>query len=140
MTDKFKEGVSVKEIEGFARKYTNEAFLILAIIIATISSVFDFFSGPSLTIILAGLGAILSIAFPEKVIKIEKMIFKFLSKQEKTTQIVVGIVRIVLAVFIPFIIFAELGVLAGIAFHNIPKHLLKEEAPEEEPSSEEEHI
>ena len=33
-----KEGVSVKELEQFARKYTNEAFLVFAIVIASLSS------------------------------------------------------------------------------------------------------
>ena len=144
MGDKFKEGVSVQELENFARKYTTEVFLILALIIAAISSILDFFTGPSWSIGVVALGAIISIAFPEKVISVQKKLFKFLSRPEKTTQYIVGGVRLVLAIFLPFILFAEVGLLAGIAFHNIPKHLLhkKEEKGTEEtpPSEEEEHL
>jgi hypothetical protein len=64
ITEKYKEGVSVEEIEKFARKYTNEVFLILSLIIATISSIFKFFTGPSWSLIFAGLLAIAGIAFP----------------------------------------------------------------------------
>ena len=132
MADKLKEGVSIKELENFARKYTNEAFLIVALIIATLSSILDFFTGPVWTIGLAGVGAIVSLAFPDRVLKFEKKLFQFLSKQEKTTQLVIGIVRIVLSIFVPFVLFVELGLLSGIAFHLIPKHFLSQEKLETE--------
>ena len=144
MGDKFKEGVSVQELENFARKYTTEVFLILALIIAAISSILDFFTGPSLSIGFTALGAIVSVAFPDKVINIQKKLFKFLAKPEKASQYIVGGIRLVIAIFLPFILFAEIGILAGIAFHNIPKHLLhaKDEKEKEEtpPSEEEEHL
>ena len=142
MSDKFKEGISIQELENFARKYTNEVFLILALIIAAISSILDFFTGAYLSIGFAAAGAILSIAFPEKIISMQKKLFQFLWKGEKTTQYVIGSIRIVLAIFLPFILFAEMGLLAGIAFHNIPKHLMgkTEQKKKEETSSEEEHL
>ena len=143
VSDKIKEGVSVEEIEKFARKYTNEVFLILALIIATISSIFSFFTGPSWSLFFAGLLAIIGIALPNQVGKILKKLLKFQAKAEKSVIIIIGIVRIVLGVFIPFILFAEIGLLAGYAFHTTSKEFTPVEPPkeeEEEKPKEDEHI
>ena len=144
--DKIKEGVSVKELESFARKYLTEVFLIVAILIATLSSVFDFFTGPRWSLIFAGIGCIISIAFPTQILKFEKPLFRFLKRQDNTTQIIAGVVRIIFSIFIPFIIFLEMGILAGLAFHFIPKQCLHNECKPEEKKEEntldhdEEHI
>jgi len=140
LSEKIKEGVSVEEIEKFARKYTNEVFLIISLIIATISSIFGFFTGSSWSVFFMGLLAIIGIALPEQVGKFLKKIMKFQIKAEKTTTIVIGIVRIIFGVFIPFILFAELGLLAGYSFHTTSKEFVgKEEKPQPE-KKEEEHI
>ena len=60
-------------------------------------------------------------------------------KSEKSTMIVVGIIRIVLAIFIPFILFAELGVLAGYAFHTTSRDMTSKK-DKEVPHDDEEHI
>lgn len=120
-TSKVKDGVSVEELETFARKYTTEVFLILAIIIAAISSIFNFFTEPGWSLSFTGIGAILSIAFPEPVVKIQKKIFALISKQEKAIQITIGVIRLIIALFIPFILFAEIGFLAGLGFHYYTK-------------------
>ncbi|NGX34563.1 MAG: hypothetical protein K1060chlam1_00916 [Candidatus Anoxychlamydiales bacterium] len=145
VTEKIKEGVSVEEIEKFARKYTNEVFLILALIIATISSIFGFFTGPIWSLIFAGLLAIVGIALPMQVGKFLKKLLKFQAKSPKTTIIIIGIVRIILAVFIPFILFAEIGLLAGYSFHTTTRELQgleehhSEEHHSEEPPEHEKH-
>jgi len=118
--DKFKEGVSVKELENFARRYMTEGFLILSIVIATLSSVFDFFTGPGWSVFFAGIGIIVSTAFPAQIHKLIKPLSQFLKKQEKTVQIIVGIVRLIFAIFIPFLLFAEAGLLAGLVYHRTP--------------------
>ena len=56
-SEKLKEGVTVKEIEEFARNHTMEVFSVLAIIIATITSCWDYFTGPGLSLFFAALGA-----------------------------------------------------------------------------------
>ena len=139
---KIKEGLSVEEIESFARKHLTEVFIILAIIIATISSVFDFFTGSGLSLTLAALTAIISLAFPEQMQKFQKKMVHFFIKQEKTTQIIVGIVRLVIAVFLPFIIFIEVGFLAGIGFHMLGQGAIiqPKEKPKKNPSDEDEHL
>lgn len=141
MADK---GVSVQEIEQFTKKYLNEIFFIVSLVVAMISSMLDFFTGPSWTIGCTALFAILSISYPQKVGMIEKKVFHFLDKQDRAIQITLGAVRLVLAIFVPFVLFAELGLLAGLAFHILPKipkegekNLFKEQKPS---SGEGEHL
>lgn len=141
LTEKFKEGVSVEEIEKFARKYTNEVFIILALIIATISSIFGFFTGPSWSVFFMGLTAIIGLALPEQIGIFVKKIIKLQAKSEKAMMIIIGIVRIIFAIFIPFVLFAELGLYAGYAFHTISREFVGSQEPkEEEKPKEEEHI
>lgn len=122
-SDKLKEGVSVREIEDFARKYTTEVFCILAIIIATISSCWDFFlNGPKFALFFAAVGAILSILFPMPIEHAIKRMMHFTFKQEKSTQIILGVVELVIALFVPFLIFAFVGLLAGTAYQYFVRH------------------
>ena len=138
MKDKIKEGVSVEEIENFARKYLNEVFLVLSFIIATISSIFGFFTGPVWSVLFAGALAIVGIVLPVQVGKILKIMLKMQMKSEKTTMIIIGVVRLVFSIFIPFIIFAELGLLAGHAFHATSKFF--DGKDNDNHSDEDEHI
>lgn len=117
ITDKLKEGVSVKEIEEFTRKHTTEVFSILAILIATVSSCWDFFTGPKLTIFFVALGCVVAILFPVQIERGLKQLYNFAFKQEKTTQMIIGAVKIVVAIFIPFLIFGIVGLLAGSSYH-----------------------
>lgn len=116
-TEKLKQGVSVEQIETFARKYILEVFSALALLIGTISSAFNFFTGPGLTIVFTALGAFLGIFFPVPVEKGLKQLYGFAYKQEKTTQMVLGAVKLVVAIFIPFLLFGIIGLLAGTSHH-----------------------
>ena len=115
--DKLKGGVSVQEVEDFARKYTVEVFSVLAIVIGTISSMYDFFTGPKMTIIFVTIGVILRVFFPAPVEKGLKQFYSFAYKQEKMTQLILGCVKIVVGLFIPFFLFGALGLLAGTSYH-----------------------
>jgi hypothetical protein len=121
-TNKLKEGVSVQEIENFARKHTGEVFSVLAIVVGAASSMFDFFTGPALTIIFVAVGMILGIFFPAPVEKGLKQLYGFTHKQEKTTQMILGAVKIVVGLFIPFVLFGVLGLLAGTSYHYYTRH------------------
>lgn len=116
MTEKSKSGVSVEEIEGFTRKYIVEVFSIITIILATISSAWDFFTGPKLSLFFAGGAAILAVIFPKQIDNVLGKYFSFVRKQERMSQIIIGIVQIIIAIFIPFIIFAKIGFLAGCSY------------------------
>ncbi len=121
-SDKLKDGVSVEEIENFARKYTSEVFAAIAIVVASISSAFDFFTGPGWSLLLAGLGAVIGIIFPNPIENFLAKTYSFVQKQEKSTQIIIGVVRIIIGLFIPFVIFAMMGLLAGSSYHEHMKH------------------
>ncbi|HSX11283.1 MAG TPA: hypothetical protein VLF94_06195 [Chlamydiales bacterium] len=122
LMDKIKEGVSVQEVEDFARKYTTEVFTVLAIVIGSISSMYDFFTGPKLTIAFVAIGVILGIFFPAPVEKGLKQFYSFSYKQEKMTQMILGIVKIVVSLFIPFVLFGGVGLLAGTSYHFYTRH------------------
>ena len=117
LMDKIKEGVSVQEVEDFARKYTTEVFSVIAIIIGSISSMYDFFTGPKFTIVFIAIGVILGIFFPAPVEKGLKQFYSFCYKQEKMTQMILGFVKIVVGLFIPFVLFGFMGLLAGTSYH-----------------------
>src|SRR3990167_4615668 len=121
-TDKIKEGISVNEIEGFARKHTTEAFSAIALIIAAISSSFDFFTGPRFSILFLAIGTLIAIIFPIQTEKGLKQFYTFTFKQEKMTEVIFGIVKIVVALFIPFLSFAFLGLLGGSSYHYFIRH------------------
>lgn len=122
LIDKIKAGVSVQEVEDFARKYTTEVFSVLAIVIGSISSMYDFFTGPKMTIIFLAIGVILGIFFPAPVEKGLKQFYTFSYKQEKTTQLILGIVKVVVGLFIPFVLFGFMGLLAGTSYHYYTRH------------------
>ena len=117
LSDKLKEGVSVQELEDFARKYSTEVFTVLALVIGAISSMFNFFTGPSWTILFMTIGAICGILFPNPVERGLRQLYEFTFKQEKTTQFIFGAVKIVIAIFVPFVLFGIIGLLAGTSYH-----------------------
>lgn len=138
-----KDGVSVQEIENFARKYMNEVFSVLALIVATISSIFDFFTGAGWSLVFAGIFAIVAIIFPDQIERGLKKVYKILSKDEKSTQIILGIVRLVIAIFVPFILFGFIGLLSGISYHiHISKASHSDHSDHEHkgPSDDQEHL
>jgi hypothetical protein len=120
--DKIKSGVSVQEVEDFARKYTIEVFSVLAIVIGAISSMFDYFTGPKFSILFVAIGVFLGVFFPAPVEKGLKQFYSFTYKQEKMTQLIIGCVKIVVGLFIPFILFGAIGLLAGTSYHFYTRH------------------
>ncbi len=109
--DKPKEGVSVKEIEAFAKKHRFEVFFCLVFILACF---FTFVLwGPGWSIIAAAIGAIIGVLLAGKIMQFSKMVFSFVFKQEHTIQLVLGIVGLILAIFIPPLYFLLLGLHGG---------------------------
>ncbi len=122
LMDKIKKGISVEEMENFATKYTPEVFSGLAIVIGTVSSMYDFFTGPKLTLLLLAVGMVMGTFLPAPSEKWLKQYYSFAHKQEKTSQMVLGCVMIVVALFIPFILFGFIGLLAGTSYHYYTRH------------------
>jgi nucleoside recognition membrane protein YjiH len=121
-SEKLKSSVSVQEIENFTRKHLTEVLAVAALVIGAISSSWDFFVGPKLTILFFTLGAVFGIFFPTQVEKGLNRVYGFSSKQETTTQLVLGAVKIVVAIFIPFVLFGVFGLLAGTSYHYYTRH------------------
>lgn len=143
-SEKMKEGFSVKEIEDFARQHTVEVFSIIAIIIATISSFWDYFlGGPKTSLFFMALATIVTIVFPVTIERYLKLLYNFFLKQEKMTQLIMGAVKIVIAIFIPFVIFILLGMAAGSSYHYYIRRaqIIEENKPSKEKENEgsEEH-
>ena len=114
--NKSKDGVSVKEIEEFAKKHRFEVFFCLAFVLACI---FTFVMwGPSWSVIAAAVGAVIGILFSESVTRCSKATFQFIFKHEQTTLLVLGILFLVLAVFIPPLYFLLLGLHGGKDMHR----------------------
>lgn len=106
-----KEGVSVKEMEKFAKKHRFEVFFALTFILACFFSFIMW--GTGLAITLASVGAILGVIFPARVELICKKAMEFIFKQEDTTQLILGIVVLIIAIFLPPLIFLKLGLHGG---------------------------
>lgn len=68
------------------------------------------------------LGSILAILFPVPIERGLKGIYNFTFNQEKSTQIILGSVKLVAALFVPFVLFAFFGLLAGTSYHYYVRH------------------
>jgi hypothetical protein len=116
-----KEGVSVKEIEEFTKKHRFEVFFCLAFVLACF---FTFVMwGPGWSIVAASIGAVIGILLSGKMIHFSKIVFQFILKQEPTTQLVLGIVFLVLAIFLPPLYFLLLGLHGGKDMHHWAKEI-----------------
>lgn len=116
MDKKIKEGVSVQELENFGKKYTTEIFLVLYFVLAALLA--KFFFGPMWNIFLAGIGGILGVLLPMKVEKAVRGVFQFVNKQEKITRLILGIVGLIVAFFLPPLIFFFTGLIGGSGMHK----------------------
>ncbi len=117
MADNKKEGVTVKEIEEFTKKHRFEVFFCLEFIFACFFS-FVFF-GPAWAVIFAAVGGIIGVVFHAKVDKICEKALNYIFKQEEMTQLVLGIVGIIIAIFLPPLIFLKLGLHGGKDLHRM---------------------
>ena len=113
--NKPKEGVSVKEIESFAKKHRFEVFFCFSFVLACFFT-FVFFTAWS--ILFVALGAILGVILPGPIEKIMKTAIHFILKQEKTTQIVLAVVGWVLSIFLPPLVFLLIGMSGGKNLHK----------------------
>lgn len=113
-----KEGVSVKEIEEFAKKHRFEVFFCLMFLLACIFGLVGMFR-PGWNILLGMVGGALGVILPLKMDQLLKSTFHFVFKQDKTILIILGVVGLLLACIFPFIIFLIVGVAGGRAMHQM---------------------
>ena len=106
------------EVEKFARKHVTESFTAAAILIGALSSWGQLFiGGRGLSILFISLGTIAGVYFPSYIDSWIKRLYMFLAGEKKMAEILVGVLKIAVALFIPFIYFGFLGLLAGSAYH-----------------------
>lgn len=113
-----KEGMSVKEIEQFAKNHRFEVFFCLMFVLACIFGLMGTFR-PGWSIFLGMVGAILGILLPAKVGPLMDKAIHFVFRQDKTLQLVFGVVGLILACLIPFAIFLFVGIVGGRAIHHM---------------------
>lgn len=106
-----KEGVSVREIESFARKNRIAVFFVLAYILATFFSFVMW--GLGWSVVAAGIGAIIGVLLKAQIAHLSKVIFQFVFKQEGTVQIIIAVIALILAIVIPPLFFLILGLHGG---------------------------
>lgn len=111
-----KEGMSVNEIENFAKKYRFEvAFLVFFVL----STFFTFvFWGAAWSIWLAGLGGVLGVWLPSQLGAAIRKGFGFIFSQELVTQIIIAVVGVVISIFLAPVMFLLLGVMGGVGLHS----------------------
>jgi hypothetical protein len=122
MSQKNDEGISVKEIEEYAKKNKFPVAIALGVFLACLFSIF--LSMTKLSIITLSVGALVGIFLPGKIAFLAKKMYSFIGKQEKTTQLVIGCVFLVLSIFFPPAVFALMGLHAG----KDMRHLMMEQA------------
>lgn len=116
-----KEGMTVQEIENIAKKYRFELVFCLAFILAGVFAYL--FSMEGWSIFLSAIGGIVGICLPKHIDKFGSICFRFIYKQEKITQIIIGVVLLVLSIFISPLIFLFLGLMGGVEiYHAVGRH------------------
>ena len=114
-----KEGVSVKELEGYAKKHRLEVFFCLLFIIASLFTLI--FWGATLSIFFAGAGGVVSVLMPQKIETLARKVMTTIFRQEKATVLIVGIAILIAAMFLAPLIFLLVGLHAGKSMIRIAK-------------------
>lgn len=115
--NKSKQGMSVRELESFAKKHRFEVFFCLTFILSCFFSFVMF--GPGWAIIVATIGALIGVLLADKIANTSKSLFRFVFKQEQTTQLILGIVGLIIAIFLPPVFFLILGLHGGKDLLNL---------------------
>jgi len=116
MDEQKKEGLTVKEIGEFSKKYRVEVFLCLLLLLTCI---FNFiFMWGCLSVITATIGAISGLLFSSKIDSFLKTILKFPLEQQMPTQVIIAAATLIVGIFLPPVIFLFLGLYAGEAMYK----------------------
>jgi len=117
--EKKKEGMTVKELEGYAKRHRFEIFFCSLFILASLFTLI--FWGPTLSILLAGIGGIISSLFSDKLEGFARKMAGTFLKKEGTTQIIVGIIALIVAIFLAPLVFLLIGLHAGKSMVHLAK-------------------
>ncbi len=117
--EKKNEGVSVKELEGYAKKNRFEIFFCILFVLASLFTLV--FWGAPTSIFLAGIGGIISVFLPGKIDQLSHKMASTVFGKEGTTQLVIGIVALIVAIFLAPLIFLIMGLHAGKSMLGLAK-------------------
>lgn len=115
------EGVSVKEIEQFAKRNRFEVFFAALFVLASLFSLFMYNS--TFTILSCLIGAIIGVFFPKQVLAVCRKIYEFVFKQERITQMVLAGCTIVVGIFLSPVIFLFLSAAGAMGLVNFAKDI-----------------
>jgi hypothetical protein len=111
-----KSGFTVQELEHIAKKYRFEVFFCAAFVLSALFS--KIFNVAGFSILLTAIGGVVGMVFPSKTQAIIGQMLEFTCKQERVTQIVIGVVLIILSIVIAPVIFLLIGAICGKAIHQ----------------------
>ena len=101
----------------FCTKYMLESFTLIAIILGAISAWLDLFvGGLGWATLFLVIGSGLGLVIPRKMDKIVKTIYSFSSGKNQTIKLIAQGLKLAIALFLPFVYFCFLGVMAGTAY------------------------
>ena len=118
---KGKKGFTVSELEGKAKQYASEIGLA---VIFLLTAIFTLVWGPSMkfwAILLSMIFAIIGAVIPNSMMDFLSKALDFVYR-EKVMLIATGIVLMIIGIFIPAIIFAFVGLIAGGALSQSMKN------------------
>ena len=110
-----KKGYTVAELEGKVKKYCLEIDLCVMFVL---TGIFTLIWGGAMvvwSILLCMIFCIVSVLVPRSINKVTTHTLQFVYK-EKITSIIVGVVGVLFSIFLPPIIFAVVGIIAGKTF------------------------
>ena len=116
-----KEGVSVKELQNFVMRNKFEVFYCLLFVFASLFTLV--FWGPIISVFLAGIGGIIGVLLPARVELFSRKTIGHVLKQERTTQLIFGIVGLILAIFLAPLVFLFLGLHGGKSMGHHSKEM-----------------
>lgn len=109
--DPKKEGLSIRELEGLAKKHRMEVFFCLFFFLAGLFGLLLWNS--SWCVILATIGAIIGALIPGKVQHFARGLWQFVFRQDRTTRIILAAISLVLAIFVAPLAFFFIGLHGG---------------------------
>lgn len=115
--EKIKE--NLPEMGNFTRRYLTETLSAAALIIGSFSAWKGFFfGGPFATLLCLAVCAILGIFFPNQIDAGLKKAAASFNTKNRINEIVFGAIMIGVSLFVPFVYFGLIGLLAGCAYHH----------------------
>ncbi|MCI5051630.1 MAG: hypothetical protein MRY21_00660 [Simkaniaceae bacterium] len=119
--NKQNDGMSVQEIESMAKKYRFELVFCVTFLLAGIFAYI--FNVMGWSILLATIGGIVGICLPKHIDNWMGTCLGFVLKQEKVTQIVIGVVLVIISIFLSPIIFLLMGIMGGVEiYQSVGRH------------------